>query len=88
LLWTNTLAYHKHSLNTVVKGFITLGQAVFTFTYSKNTVLGRLAIVSDPLGNKIALNRDYTNRVQSIENTLGQKFNVKLTNLGHLVSMT
>ena len=63
------------------------GQPVFTFTYSKNTVLGRLAVITDPLGSKIALNRDYTNRVQSIENTFGQKFNVKLTNLGHLDSM-
>jgi len=63
------------------------GSLVYTFTYSKNTVLGRLAVVADPLGNKIALNRDYTNRVQSIDNTFGQKHNLKLTTLGHLESI-
>ena len=63
------------------------GSLLYTFTYSKNTVLGRLAVVSDALGNKIALNRDYTNRVQSIDNTFGQKHTLKLTTLGHLESV-
>ena len=63
------------------------GQLLYSFTYSKNTVLGRLAIVSDSLGNKIAIHRDYTNKVQSIENTFGKKYILQLTTLGHLKSM-
>ena len=79
--------FNRFSQHVATHGLETTGQSIFTFTYSKNTNLGRLAIVSDPLGNKIALNRDYTNRVQTIENTFGQKYNVKLTNLGHLESI-
>ena len=60
------------------------GVTLYTFSYSKNTVFGRLTVVTDALGNKISLQRDYTNRVQSIENTLGQKHTVKLSRMGHL----
>ena len=60
------------------------GALLYSFVYSKNTVFGRLSRAMDGLGNKLNFKRDYTNRVQSIENTLGQKFSVRLSILGHL----
>ena len=77
----NKLSQHISTQNSETN------QLMYSFTYSKNTVLGRLAIVSDSLGNKITFNRDYTNRVQSIENTFGKKHTLQLTTLGHLKSM-
>ena len=65
-----------HSLET--------GGLLYSFVYSKNTVYGRLTVITDALGNKIGLQRDYTNRVQSIENTYGQKFAIKLSRFKHL----
>ena len=65
-----------HNMNT--------GSVSYSFSYSKNTDLGRLTGIQDDLGNKMALQRDYANRVQSIENTLGEKFSVKITRDGHL----
>ena len=65
-----------HSLET--------GGLLYAFVYSKNTVFGRLTVITDALGNKIGLQRDYTNRVQSIENTYGQKFAIRLSRFKHL----
>jgi hypothetical protein len=59
---------------------------LYKFAYSKNTVFGRLTVVLDGLGNKLTLQRDYTNRVQSVENTLGQKHSVTLSRFGNLLS--
>ena len=59
---------------------------LYQFEYTKNTAFGLLSSVTDSLGNKITLQRDYTNRVKSIENTLGQKFIVGLSRLGFLES--
>ena len=52
---------------------------IYSFSYSKNTVFGRVNQISDASGNKVTLNRDYSNIVQSIENTLGQKFELRLS---------
>ena len=41
----------------------------------------------DGLGNKLSLQRDYTNRVQSIENALGQKHAVALSRFGNLLAL-
>ena len=59
---------------------------LYSFEYSKNTVLGRLTKVTDPLGNKLSLKRDYTNRVKTLENTFGQKFEVILSQPAGLLS--
>ena len=67
-----------HSLDTGVK--------LYSFSYSKNTVFGRLTRVTDSLGNKLTLQRDYTNRVQSVENTFGQKHSVRLSRFGDLAA--
>ena len=63
------------------------GTKLYDFTYSKNTGLGGLLKISDAIGNKITLKRDYTNRVKSIENTFGQKYAVKMDRLGVLQSV-
>ena len=47
----------------------------------------RLTVVHDGLGNKLSLQRDYTNRVQSIENALGQKHKVQLSRFGNLLAL-
>ena len=47
----------------------------------------RLTVVQDGLGNKLTLQRDYTNRVQSIENALGQKHAVALSRFGNLLAL-
>ena len=47
----------------------------------------RLTVVHDGLGNKLSLQRDYTNRVQSIENALGQKHAVALSRFGNLLAL-
>lgn len=65
-----------HSLET--------GAKLLSFIYSKNTAFGRLTVMLDALGNKISLQRDYTNRVQSIENTHGQKHALRLSRMGYL----
>ena len=57
---------------------------VYSFAYSKNTAFGKLSRAEDGLGNKLHFKRDYTNRVQSVENILGHKFGVRLSLLGHL----
>ena len=47
---------------------------------------GKLLKVSDSMGNKILLQRDYTHQVQVIENTFGQKYSTKMNSLGKLHS--
>ena len=51
------------------------------------SALARLTVVHDGLGNKLTLQRDYTNRVQSIENALGQKHAVALSRFGNLLAL-
>ena len=60
------------------------GRTIYEFAYSKNTAFGKLSRVSDGLGNKLHFKRDYTNRVQNIEDILGHKFGVRLSLMGHL----
>ena len=57
------------------------------FRYSKNTAFGKLTEISDALGNRLTLKRDYTNRVQAIENNFGQEFKLQLSRLGHLQAL-
>lgn len=60
------------------------GAKLYTFVYTKNTALGKLSDVTDSIGNSISLQRDYTGKVKTISNTLGQKFDILLTPMGHL----
>ena len=57
------------------------------FEYSKSLGFGKLLKVSDAIGNKFLLQRDYSHRVQFLENTFGQKYNTKLNSLGKLESV-
>ena len=75
--------FNRYGQHTATHGLET-GAMVYSFGYTRNTVNGRLAVVSDALGNKVSLQRDYTNRVKSLENTAGQKFNLKLSRTGYL----
>ena len=62
------------------------GATKYQFEYSKSSGFGKLLKVSDTIGNKILLQRDYTHRVQLIENTFGQKYSTKMNSLGRLES--
>ena len=62
------------------------GARKYSFEYSKSSGFGKLLKVSDSVGNKILLQRDYTHRVQVIENTFGQKYSTKMNSLGKLHS--
>ena len=57
------------------------------FEYSQSLGFGKLLKVSDTLGNKILLQRDYAHRVQFLENTFGQKYSTKMNSLGKLESL-
>ena len=57
------------------------------FEYSKSLGFGKLLKISDAIGNKILLQRDYSHRVQFLENTFGQKYNTKMNSLGKLESV-
>ena len=76
----NRFSQHIATYNLDTNGLL------YSFEYSKNTVLGRLTKVTDPLGNKLSLKRDYTNRVKTLENTFGQKFEVILSQPAGLLS--
>lgn len=58
----------------------------YSFEYSKSSGFGKLLKVSDSMGNKILLQRDYTHQVQVIENTFGQKYSTKMNSFGKLQS--
>ena len=77
--------FNRYGKHVKTRGLET-GALLYSFAYSKNTVFGRLTVVHDGLGNKLTLQRDYTNRVQSIENALGQKHAVTLSRFGNLLS--
>ena len=62
------------------------GATKYSFEYSKSSGFGKLLKVSDSMGNKILLQRDYTHQVQVIENTFGQKYSTKMNSLGKLQS--
>lgn len=57
---------------------------IYTFVYTKNTALGRLSDIIDGLGNSLSIKRDYAGKVQSIDNSLGQKHAVTLGPMGRL----
>ena len=66
---------------------IQTGATKHQFEYSKSLGFGKLLKVSDAIGNKLMLQRDYTHRVQFIENTFGQKYSTKMNNMAKLERM-
>ncbi len=76
-------SFNRHGQHVFTHSLET-GALLYSFSYSKNTVFGRLTVASDALGNKVSLHRDYSGRVQSMENTYGQKRSVTLSRLGRL----
>ena len=52
--------------------------------YTKNTALGKLSDIVDGVGNTLSIKRDFAGKVQSIDNTLGQKHPIVLTPMGLL----
>ena len=54
------------------------------FEYSKSLGFGKLLKVTDAIGNKLLLQRDYSHKVQFIENTFGQKYSTRMNSLGKL----
>ena len=77
----NKYGHHLSTFNTES------GTLLYAFRYSKNTAFGKLTEISDGLGNRLTLKRDYTNRVQAIENNFGQEFKLQLSRLGHLQAL-
>lgn len=63
---------------------ILTGRTIYTFTYNVNTSFGKLSTVTDAAGNKIYVLRDYSNQVNTIENTQGQKCSLKMSRMGML----
>lgn len=64
------------------------GKTRYSFLYSKNTSFGKLSTVTDSSGNKIQFFRDYSNVVNSIENTEDHKSDIKISGVGFLVKLS
>ena len=60
------------------------GTKLYSFIYTKNTALGKLSDIVDGVGNTLSIKRDFAGKVQSIDNTLGQKHPILLTPMGLL----
>ncbi|KAF2364558.1 YD repeat [Trinorchestia longiramus] len=73
--------FNRHGHHIETRDLVT-GQTLYSFTYSKNTSVGRLSQVTDTAGNKIVFFRDYRSAVSHIENSLGEKFPVHIGRLG------
>ena len=66
---------------------LTLAQKM-EFKYSKSQAgLGKLQQVTDSIGNNLKIQRDYSDKVQFLENSYGQKYSTKLDNFGQLESV-
>ena len=63
---------------------IQTGATKHEFEYSKSLGFGKLLKVTDAIGNKLLLQRDYSHKVQFIENTFGQKYSTRMNSLGKL----
>ena len=78
--------FNKFGQHLLTRNLLT-GATKHEFEYSKSLGFGKLLKVGDAMGNKLLLQRDYSHRVQFIENTFGQKFSTKMNNLGKLESV-
>ncbi|XP_069941027.1 teneurin-a isoform X3 [Cherax quadricarinatus] len=79
---TNELyVFNRHGHHVETRDLVT-GRTLYSFLYSKNTSFGRLSKVTDSSGNKVMFLRDYNSAVSQIENTMGEKFAVRISRLG------
>ncbi|CAL4070306.1 unnamed protein product [Meganyctiphanes norvegica] len=79
---TNELyVFNRYGHHVETRDLVT-GRTLYSFLYSKNTSFGRLNKVTDSSGNKVMFLRDYTSAVSQIENTMGEKFAVRISRLG------
>ncbi|KAG8175100.1 hypothetical protein JTE90_024602 [Oedothorax gibbosus] len=79
--------FNRHGQHVVTKNLVT-GKAIYTFSYNVNTSFGKLSTVTDAAGNKIYILRDYSNQVNTIENTQGGKCRLEMSRMGMLQSFT
>lgn len=75
--------FNRFGQHVATKNIIT-GETIYTFLYNVNMSNGKLISVTDAIGNKIPIIRDLSLQVKSIENSYGQKFNVKISRKGML----
>ncbi|KAF8782814.1 Teneurin-m like protein [Argiope bruennichi] len=79
--------FNRHGQHILTKNLIT-GKPIYTFSYNVNTSFGKLSTVTDAAGNKIYILRDYSNQVNTIENTQGGKCRLEMSRMGMLQSFT
>jgi teneurin len=72
--------FNRFGQHIATKNILT-GETTYSFTYNVNTSNGKLSTVTDAVGNRVFLLRDYTTQVNSIENTKGQKCRLRLTRM-------
>lgn len=72
--------FNRFGQHIVTKNIVT-NENSYVFTYNVNTSNGKLSTITDAAGNKIFLLRDYSSQVNSIENTKGQKFRLKMSRM-------
>ena len=68
----NKFGLHIETLNIATK------KTKFTFGYSVSTSTGALVTVSDAIGGKISIVRNYAGQVESIENPQRRKFDISV----------
>lgn len=79
--------FNRHGQHTATKNILT-GKTVYLFSYNVNTSLGKLSTVTDEAGNKIYILRDYSNQVNTIENTQGGKCHLEMSRMQMLQGFT
>ncbi|KFM75264.1 Teneurin-3, partial [Stegodyphus mimosarum] len=79
--------FNRHGHHTFTKNTIS-GKDTYVFTYNSNTSYGKLSTVTDAAGNKIYILRDYSNQVNTIENTQGGKCRLEMSRMMMLQSFT
>lgn len=57
--------FNRHGHHIETRDLLT-GQVLYSFTYSKNTSVGRLSQVTDSSGNKVVFFRDYRSAVSHV----------------------
>ncbi|KAG8200277.1 hypothetical protein JTE90_021927 [Oedothorax gibbosus] len=79
--------FNRHGQHTATKNILT-GKTMYLFSYNVNTALGKLSTVTDEAGNKIYILRDYSNQVNTIENTQGGKCQLEMSRMQMLQGFT
>lgn len=75
-----TYVFNRFGQHIATRNILT-GETSYTFTYNVNTPNGKLSTVTDASGNKVFLLRDYAQQVNTIENTKGLKYRLRMTRM-------